>query len=264
MLVLASGLLVGLAATFAPGPALSERKFEWGFGFDLGSRLLARGRPDLAVKAFETAVRLEPPGGAFIQGTTHATERADLYYNYGLALRALGRDAEALTWFERSVEVGPDRAPAIRALADGCLRTGQPARADSLYLALAAKVGGEALSCEGRGTRAAQQGHLEEAAVLFDRAVRADPNLSTAWGALIRAQVQLGRLAAAESSLVRADQAGLAHPYLRAHEALVDILGGRRDAARQALAQVPADVIARDPVLADEVEVARRALGMTP
>jgi 4-amino-4-deoxy-L-arabinose transferase-like glycosyltransferase len=58
MLVLASGLLVGLAATFAPGPALSERKFEWGFGFDLGSRLLARGRPDLAVKAFETAVRL--------------------------------------------------------------------------------------------------------------------------------------------------------------------------------------------------------------
>ena len=261
MVALAAGLLVGVAVTLAPGPALSERKFEWGLAFDLGTRWLERGRPDLAAQAFERAVHLEPRRGAFAPGATHATERADLYYNYGLALRSLGREAEALSWLEQAVEVAPDRAPAIRALADACLRAGQTARADSLYAALADKVGGEALSLEGRGTRAAQQGRLDEAAALFERAVRADPNQSSAWGELIRADVQLGRLAAAESSLVRAEAAGMPRSYLRAHEALVDILAGRRAAAERALADVPQEAITADAVLADVVEVARRALG---
>jgi len=259
--LLGAGVLAGLAVTFAPGPAMSARKFEWGLAFDLGTRWLERGRPDLAAQSFERAVRLEPRGGAFARGTTHATERADLYYNYGLALRALSRDSEALAWFERAVEVAPDRAPAIHALAEACLHAGQAARAESLYAALAGKVGGAGLSFEGRGTRAAQQGQLDEAAALFDQAVRADPNLSDAWGALIRAQVQLGRLAAAESALVRAEAAGLPLPSLHAHEALVDILAGRREAAERVLAQVPESALASDAVLADVVQVARRALG---
>jgi tetratricopeptide (TPR) repeat protein len=261
--LLGAGVLAGLAVTFAPGPAMSARKFEWGLAFDIGTRWLGRGRPDLAAQSFERAVRLEPRGGAFGRGPTHATERADLYYSYGVALRALSRDSEALTWFERAVEVAPDRAPAIRALADACLRTGQTARADSLYSALAGKVGGAGLSLEGRGTRAAQQGRLEEAATLFDQAATADPNLGDAWGALIRAQVQLGRLAAAESALVRAEAAGLPLASLHAHEALVHILAGRREAAERSLAQVPEEAIASDAVLADVVQVARRALGKT-
>jgi len=258
---LGAGVLLGVAVTFAPAPALSERKFAWGLAFDLGTRWLERGRPDLAAEAFERAVRLEPEGGAFTTGTTHATERADLYYDYGLALRGLGRDADALGWFERAIEVAPDRAIVIRALADACLRTGQKARAESLYLALAGVVRGEGLSFDGRGRIAAQEGRLEEAASLFEQAVTADPTLTGSWGALIRAQVQLGRRAAAESSLVRAEAEGMPLPSLRAHEALVDILAGRRDAAERALAQVPADAIASDAVLADVVQVARRALG---
>jgi thioredoxin-like negative regulator of GroEL len=129
---------------------------------------------------------------------------------------------------------------------------------------LAEKVGGEGLSFAGRGTRAAQQGRLEEAEALFDRAVAADPTLTDAWGALIRSQVQLGRLAAAESSLVRAETAGMPLASLRAHEALVDILAGRRAAAERALAQVPEEAIAEDAVLEDVVQVARRALGKAP
>jgi tetratricopeptide (TPR) repeat protein len=261
MVALGAGVLLGVAITFAPAPALSERKFAWGLAFDLGTRWLERGRPDLAVQAFERAVRLEPPGGAFTTGTTHATERADLYYDYGLALRGLGRDAEALPWFERAIGIAPDRSIVIRALADACLRMGQRARAESLYLALAGVVRGEGLSFDGRGRMAAQEGRLEEAAVLFAQAVAADPTLTGSWGALIRAQVQLGRRAAAESSLVRAEAAGMPLPTLRAHEALVDILAGRRDAAERALAQVPAEAIASDAVLADVVQVARRALG---
>ena len=262
--VLAAGALAGLALTFAPGPAISARKFEWGLAFDIGSRWLARGRPDLAAESFERAVRLEPGGGAFTRGATHATERADLYYNYGLALRALGRESEATAWFERAVAVAPDRAPALRALADARLRAGDAARAESLYAALAAQVGGEGPSLEGRGRAAAQQGRLEEAAALFERAVAAEPRLHAAWGALIRAQVQLGRAAAAESSLARAAVAGLEPATLEAHRALVEILAGRRDAAERALAKVPAEAIASDPVLADVVAVARRALGTSP
>src|SRR5690242_3240152 len=81
---------------------------------------------------------------------------------------------------------------------------------------------------------AAQQGRLDEAAALFAQAVAADPNLGNAWGALIRAELQLGRLAAAESSLVRAEAAGgLSPPSLHAHEALLDALAGRREAAER-------------------------------
>ena len=259
---LAAGLLAGLAVTFAPAPALSGRKFEWGMALDLGTRWLQRGRADLAVEAFEHALRVEPEGGAFMPGTTHATERADLYYNYGLALGSLGRDAEALAMFRRAVKVAPDRAPAIRALADACRRAGQTARADSLLASLASKVGGEGLSLEARGTAAAQQGRLDEAAALFAQAVAADPNLGSAWGALIRAELQLGRLAAAESSLVRAEAAGgLSQPSLHAHEALLDAVAGRREAAERALALVPAEAVASDAVLADVVQVTRRALG---
>ena len=70
----------------------------------------------------------------------------------------------------------------------------------------------------------------------------------SAWGALIRAQVQLGRGASAESSLARAAAAGLPPATLEAHRALVEILAGRRDAAERALARVPAEAIASDPV----------------
>ena len=262
--VLGAATVAGLAATFAPGPALSARKFEWGLAMDLGARWLERRRPDLAVESFERAVRLEPPGGAFVIGSSHATERADLYYNYGLALHDLKRDAEAIRWFEHAVEVAPDRAPALRALAEACLRAGQAARAESLYAALATKVRGGPRADEGLGMIAAREGRLSEAAARFDRAVRSDPRLIDAWGALIRAQVQLGRVAAAESALARADSAGLPAPFLKAHQALVLILAGRRAAAAKALAEVPDSTIASDPVLADVVSVARRALGKTP
>ncbi|HEY2955553.1 MAG TPA: tetratricopeptide repeat protein [Candidatus Eisenbacteria bacterium] len=265
LMALAAGAAAGLAVAFAPVPAMSTRKFEWGLAFDVGTRWLERGRPDLAADAFARATRLEPGGhGPMARGTTHATERADLYYNYGLALTRLQRDAEARAWFERAVEVAPDRAPAICALADACVRAGEKARAESLYAALATKVGGVGPSLEGRGIGAAQEGRLDEAAALFERAVRADPNLASAWGALIRAQLQLGRLAAAESSLARAGAAGLPLPALRAHQALVEALAGGREAAERALAAVPAEAIAADPVLADVVSVARRVLGKAP
>lgn len=264
LVLLGAGVLAGIAIAFAPGPAMSKRKYEWGLAFDIGLRWQARGQPALAARAFEHAIRLELRGTTLGSGSMHAAEHADLYYNYGLALRALARDAEALVWFERAAKVAPDRAPAIRALADAWLRRGEAARADSLYAALEGKVGGEGLSFEGRGWLAAQRGRLDEAAALFDQAVRVEPDLTDAWGALIRARVQLGRLAAAESALARAEGAGLPQPSLEAHRALVEILAGDREGAEHALSRVPQEALSADSVLADVVQVARRALKNVP
>lgn len=264
---LALGVLLAAAVVWLPSPALSQRKLEWGLSFDVGTRWLSRGRPDLAAEQFARAVSLEREGAHGVvwrAGATGATERADLYYNYGLALGALGRDAGALAWFERAVAIAPDRAVAIRALADALLRSGARARADSLYAALATKVGGEGLADAGRGLEAAQGGRLDEAEVWFAKAVSADPKLENAWGALIRARLQLGRLAAAESALVEARAAGMSAPALRAHEALLAAIAGRRADAERALAGVPGEAIAADPTLADVVRVTRGLLAKTP
>jgi tetratricopeptide (TPR) repeat protein len=265
LLRLALGVALGIAVVWWPAPALSQRKLAWGLAFDLGTRWLARGRPDLAAAQFERAVRIEAGGRAARgHGATGAIERADLYYDYGLALAALGRDAEALDWFARAVEVAPDRAVAIRALADECRKLGRRDRADSLLAALHAKVGGEGLANEAEGWKAAQQGRLDAAEGWFESAVAADPNLGGAWGALIRVQLQRGRRAAAESTLARGREAGWAGPAPDAHEALIEALAGRRAAAEQALARLPAGAVASDSAIAEVTAIARRLLGRGP
>jgi tetratricopeptide (TPR) repeat protein len=264
---LAFGVLLACAVVWLPSPALSQRKLAWGLSFDIGTRWLSRGRPDLAAEQFARAASLERKdarGVVWRAGSTEAVERADLYYDYGLALNALGREADAREWFERAVAIAPDRALAIRALADALLRSGARARADSLYAALATKVGGEGLAAAGRGLEAAQGGRLDQAEAWLAKAVEADPNLESAWGALIRAQIQLGRRAAAESTLDRARAAGMSGPTLRAHEALLAAIAGRRAEAERALADVPPGAIATDPTLADVVRVTRGLLGKTP
>ncbi len=267
LLRLALGVLLGLAVVWWPSPALSQRKLAWGLAFDLGTRWLARGEPARAAEQFERAARMElrgRGGAARRVGSTEAVERADLYYNYELALSALGRDAEALEWYERAVAVAPDRAVALRGLADTYLKLGRAAKADSIYAVLTGKVGGEGLADAGRGIAAAQGGRLAEAEAWFANAVAADPNLDAAWGGLIRAQLQLGRRAAAESTLVRARAAGLALPVLRAHEALLEALAGRRAEAERALADIPSSALEADASLADVVSVTRHLLGARP
>ena len=258
----ALALIAGLVVVNLPAPTLGRAKYAWGVAADLGARWARRGRNDLAVEQYERAIQLERTTGiASIPGQTAATERSDLWYNYGNALTRLGRRAEAMTAYQRAVAEGPDRAQALRALADAHLALGDVAIAESLYRVLPQKVGGEGVAAAGRGFLEARAGHFDAAELLFTQAVRHDPMLVDAWGALIRIQVQAGRTAEARATLDRARAAGLAGPALLGHEALLDAIEGRRDEASSALERIPAASLTADPTLADVVKVTRGILG---
>ena len=261
LLRLLAALTAGLVIVNLPAPSLSSGKAAWGLAADLGTRWSERGRPDLAIAEFEKAIALERRGVAGrAAGTLGAIERANLHYNYANALARAGRGAEALPWYERAVGEAPDHALALRALADGYAGAGRVAEAESLYARLETKAGGRELALEGRGWLAARAGRLDQAERWFSRALEEYPASSAAWGALIRLQVQSGRLAAAESTLAGARRAHQPLPMLRAYEALLAVLSRRPEDARRALAEVPEQALASDPTLAEVVSVVKRLL----
>jgi tetratricopeptide (TPR) repeat protein len=114
---LALALALGFTVVNLPAPHMSADKYAWGLATDLGQRWAQRGRWDLAVQSYERAIAVERSGAlARLPGSTAATERSDLYYDYANALTHVGRDADAVAAYERAVAEGPDRAQAVRAL----------------------------------------------------------------------------------------------------------------------------------------------------
>ena len=257
----AVALALGLGVVNLPAPHMSREQYAWGLATDLGTRWAERGRWDLAIQEYERAVGLERSGAIRrLPGVSAANERSELYYDYGNALVRVGRDADAVRAYARAVAETPDRAAAVRALADRYASQGRVAQADSLYATLGLKVGGDGFAAAGRGWMAARAGHYAAAASLFALAVRQDPSQADAWGGLIRLQVQRGAAAEARATLERARRAGLAGPTLAAHEALLAALEGRRDEAERFLAAVPASATAGDQTLADVVRVTQSIL----
>jgi tetratricopeptide (TPR) repeat protein len=259
--LLVGALAVGVVATRLPTSRLSEAGYAWGMAFDLGSRWAERGRPDLAVRAFERAMAIRSRSGRMVGGATEAAERADLYYNYGNALVRLRREAEALPWYERAVHAAPDHALAIQALALAYRRAGRDARADSLEQALAGKAGGTGMAALNRGWQAAREGRWSEAEQLFRQAVEANPRLTAAWAALIRLQTQGGQLSQARESLDGAKAAGLTRTETDVYEALLAAVEGDLARARTLLAGVPEAELRSDPVLADVARIVRQRTG---
>jgi Flp pilus assembly protein TadD len=257
----AAAVLAGWIITWLPAPGLSRDRLAWEIDSDLAMGLVERGDYEGAVRRFEQAIRIERaerrPG---TRATGSALERAQLFAGYGEALRQLGRLRDALPWLEQARALAPDDATIAAALAEVYSRTGPVARADSVRARMSGLVGGEGRALASRGWEAARGGRFAEAESLFARAVAVEPGLSEAWGALIRLQVQQGKLRAARLSLERAGRGGLAEPALRAHEALVSAASGDRVAAEAALARVSPAARAADPTLADVVRVTRQFL----
>jgi tetratricopeptide (TPR) repeat protein len=253
----AVALMAGALIVNLPAPELSRGKYEWSLAFDLGTRWAERGRDDLAIAEYQRALAMEQGGSLRGLG---ASERGDLYYNYGNALLRSGRRMDAATWYERAVRVAPDHALAVRARADAYAWVGKSERAESLYAALESKAGGRLLALAGRGRLAASAGRLDVAERLFREVVSANPAEPGAWGDLVRVQIQAHRLSEARATLEEARRAGLPRPELRAHEALLDALGGDVAGAERALADVPREALARDPALAEVVGLTRSLL----
>jgi tetratricopeptide (TPR) repeat protein len=264
-LALAATLVTGICIVNLPAPQLSRAKYEWGVAWDLGKRWLRSGRPDLAVREFETAARLEQRKAVrFGNDPMTAMERASFYSNYATALHDTGRDEEALPWYERAVEIAPDNAAAVQALTSAYRAVGRTDAAAALEARLSSLVGGEGRSLEARGWQSARSNQIASAESLFALAVEADPSLHAAWAALIRTQIQRQDLKAARATLARARRAGLPEPTVLGHEALIDALSGDANGARDALAKIPEQSIRTDASLADVVQITRRLLARGP
>ena len=140
--------------------ALSEKPADAELLANVGRILVAMNRPADAVPFLEKAVEAEPSGvaarfdlavaygrsGQLKEAVEHYETLAQsggadtrVHHNLGIALRQLGRNAEAAAAFERATAIEPDRAPAWLGLAlslevDG--RNAEAATALEHYLAL--------------------------------------------------------------------------------------------------------------------------------
>jgi tetratricopeptide (TPR) repeat protein len=257
---LIAGLAAGIVIVALPAPSLGHARYAWSLAADLGTRFLQREDAQRALQQFEAADRLEQRGAIrFDRSPASDAERSDLYFNHGSALVHLGRNAEAVPWFERALTLSPDNVRVLRALADAERSMGKASDAAAIETRLAPAEGSPGAALARRGFEAAQAGHFDEAERLFADAVHADPTLFDAWGALIRLRVQRRDVRTARELLDAARRAGMPIGPLKAHEALVAAAAGDARAANAALAQIPPEA-ASDPALADVIAVTRRLL----
>ena len=110
------------------------------------------------------------------------------------------------------------------------------------------------------GWSAAQEGRVEEAERNFTEAVRAEPRLYDAWGALIRVQVQEGRLGEARKTLVRARDSGMPDLPFHVYQGLLAAMSHDLGAAGDALRQVAAESLVFHPDLANVVTFTRHQM----
>jgi len=254
-LVAAGAIAIVALSTFSRDAALDD----WLESRDLGSRWLEQGRADLALAEFHRAARIENALGLDQDPSTRES-RALAHFSYGVALRQAGRGGEAIPWLERAVAEDPHDAQYVRTLGDAYLVTGRGREGDSLLQNVGGLPGGDAEALLSRGYQAARAGDMAGAESLLAEATQRDANLTGAWGALIRVQVQRYEDARARQTLARAAKTSMPAHQLHAYEALVDAASGDSLGARRALEQIPAGAAERDPALAQVVAMARRLM----
>jgi tetratricopeptide (TPR) repeat protein len=254
-------VILGFLVVQLPAPHFGQHASRWFQARDRGDRLLAEGRGEEAVRAFEEAIAWDRPRLDLGGPMTSSVLRARTLFRYHLALRSVGRVSDALPHLEEARRLTPDDPLITRALADGYHSTGFPARADSLYTTLDSLQGGSGLAAASRGWHAAQRGALPEAELHFLHAVAQAPRLDEAWGALVRVQAQVGKTRAARASLAQAREAGLPNSSFYAHLAFLAAVDGERALARQSLSRVPVAALRADASLADVARLARELMG---
>jgi Tfp pilus assembly protein PilF len=253
--------VVAIAVVALPVSGSDRGYDQWLGARSLAIRWLEQGRPDLAVREFKRAIQLERSLQLERDPDPWvAQQRAELYFNYGVALRQTRNESEALEWLRAAAVADSTNPRYVRTLGDAYGVQGRVREGDSLLRRVRSLVGGEGEALLSEGWRAAREGRLEQAEKSFQRAVAGDARLYGAWGALIRVQVQRGERTRAKETLARAARTGMPTYVLKAHEALVEAALGNSAAAWKALEQVPQGAAEGDPTLARIVSRTREML----
>jgi tetratricopeptide (TPR) repeat protein len=247
--------LLGVAVTFIPLHAVDKDYEDWLSRADLGVRWLEVGNTPAALESFRSAVGMEAglTADSTVASLTRA-DRAELHFNYGVALRRAGHMEDALLELETAARIDPTNAHYVRTLGDAALVAGRTREADSLLARVPRLVGGEAESALSEGYRAARSGHLAAAERSLRAAALADARLFGAWGALITVQVLRNENDEAERTLRRAADAGMPNVSLAIYDGLVG--AARGDTLRAARSLTGGGSEQLDPNLA-------RALALT-
>ena len=253
---LCCGLTVAL--TSLPLGAVDARYETWLALSDEGVRWLEAGRARRAVETFEAAVRQESELLRRGWGERTRAERAELSFNYGVALRQTGDRKTAIERIAAAAALAPDHARYVRALGDAYLVEGRTREADSLLRRVQGLVGGAAESDLSRGYQYARAGDFAAAAIALDSAVARDARLYGAWGALIRVHVLAGDLVAAERTLHRATAVGMPRLAQTAYRGWIAAARGDSAVAAAALAEVAG--LELDPLLSQVVQHTRELL----
>ena len=152
---------------------------------NLGTRLSAAGRNDLALPLFVRAVQLRPDwdGGRV---------------NLGVALRESGETEHAMAEFREAVRLTPDNAMYRGRLAEALGALGRTREAIAQYQAALSIAPDDPISHLNLGVYLMSLGRPAEASEGLREAVRLDPELVSARGNLAIALALAGRLAEAE------------------------------------------------------------------
>jgi Flp pilus assembly protein TadD len=176
--------------------------------FNLGGVLAAQGNPGAAIREFQEAVRVRPRDevalntlGAVLQLQQRADEAEALYHralearpdyqdaHYNLADLLLSRDRveEAIPHLREVVRLQPSDVKARTTLAEALdtrahqlARTGNLKEAGAAFRELVALMPGDTDAQTNLGVALAKQGQLEEAKMLFERALLLDPQNAAA------------------------------------------------------------------------------------
>jgi tetratricopeptide (TPR) repeat protein len=145
-------------------------------------------------------------------GKEDAEFRDSAYVHMGMALRALGRDAEAREVFGEAVAANPKNAPCLNNLGNYELLAGNYAEAEKYYRQALAAEPGLGSAHDGLADALAAQGRDGEARKHYEEAIRLRPELAQAHYNYARLLLRLGepeaaRAQAREATRIRPDYA---------------------------------------------------------
>jgi len=179
--------------------------------FILGECYFRQNRFDEAVSQYQTALARKLQVG-----------EAEAHYGLGSSLAHLGRTGEAVTEFEKSLQLRPDDAPTRLSLGDALLQEGKLDEAIAQFQKAAETKPDLPDAHVKLGGALAQQGRMDEAIAQLQKAVQLKPDLAPAQLNLGNALLQEGRVEEAIRHYEKALQ--ISPGYGKAHSNLASAL----------------------------------------